>query len=139
MSTAAPKMIRWNDDYSVGIDKVDDEHKLLINKVNDLYAAVISHESSTTILPLLDDLMEFTVYHFTEEEDLMRAAGYKGYDSHKIVHDSIVGKLTEFRRRYTVSENQRRTGLEMTVFLKGWLYKHIQIADKSYAPTVLRQ
>ncbi|MCK5605474.1 hemerythrin family protein [Candidatus Pacearchaeota archaeon] len=136
MDSTGRKIIIWNDDYSVGIDKVDDEHKLLINKINALYEAVNQNLTDVDILPLLDDLMDFAVYHFTEEEQLMRDAGYKDFDSHKAIHDTIVDKLKAFHRRYTVSENQRRTGFELLIFLKGWLYKHIKFADKAYAPAV---
>lgn len=136
MDSAGSKIIVWNDNYSVGIDKVDDEHKALINKINALYEAINQQASEVEMLPLLDDLMDFSVYHFKEEEQLMHDAGYKDFDSHKAIHDDIVNKLKEFHRRYTVSENQRRTGFELLVFLKGWLYKHIQFADKAYAPAV---
>ena len=137
MNSAGRKIITWSDDYSVGIDKVDDEHKSLINKINALYEAVNNNEPEAKMLSLLDDLLDFGVYHFTEEEQLMRDAGYKDYDSHKAIHDTILDKLKGFHRRYTVSDNPRRVGFELLVFLKAWLYKHIQFADKDYAPSVI--
>lgn len=122
----------WQDEFSVGIALIDEQHRWLVDVTNDLYQEM----SSTTVnRPLvgeiLDGLMNYTVNHFIVEEELFARHNYPQRVAHKAMHDHltkvVMGILTDFERGMEVQE----AVLEL---LKNWLTHHILEEDKAYVP-----
>ncbi|MGQ9919130.1 MAG: bacteriohemerythrin, partial [Bryobacteraceae bacterium] len=83
---------------------------------------------------VLNDLMNYTRYHFGYEEKLMERAGYADLSSHKRVHRAMVEQVEKLRKEAESS----RTGFSIKLmgFLKNWLTDHIMGTDQKYAPTL---
>lgn len=64
-------MMTWTDALSVNIKEIDDQHKKLVNMVNQLHAAMLKGEGKTVVGPILAELTANTVYHFSIEEGYM--------------------------------------------------------------------
>lgn len=72
---------------------VDGQHKELIKRINDLYAALASEDEATRAAKAeetLNFLAEYTVFHFASEEELMQNAKYPLFTEHKAKHDAFV-------------------------------------------------
>ncbi|MCK5851818.1 hemerythrin domain-containing protein, partial [bacterium] len=78
------KKILWTDEMSIGVELVDEQHKMLIQHLNDLTNAIESHHSVNQIVKTLDFLIEYTNFHFTEEEKHMSETNYPGLEHQKI-------------------------------------------------------
>jgi hemerythrin-like metal-binding protein len=72
MATATANFITWSDRYSVGIAKIDSEHRKLVDLVNDLYAAIVAGNPATTTNKVLDGVAAYTLSRFAAEEALMK-------------------------------------------------------------------
>ena len=127
-------IVNWNDAYSVDIQEIDEQHKRLIDIMNELYAALASTSSRSHIGAILDKLMEYTKVHFAVEETLMRIFDYEGYHEHKAIHDHIVTRVVDFQRKFR--EGDDKVGMELLMFLKEWLFHHINDQDKKYVSTL---
>ncbi len=124
-------MIAWSDDYGVGIQEIDEQHKRLVTLINDLYTAVAQKQNHARLSKVLDELVEYTKIHFAVEECLMRLFDYKEYAAHKAIHDDIVDKVLTFQAKFRSGDD--KVGMELLMFLKDWLINHIQKIDTQYS------
>jgi hemerythrin-like metal-binding protein len=125
------ELIKWNNSYSVGFDKIDEQHKQLFTLLNQLYNAMSVGKGREVITKTLDELTDYTKKHFFEEEKLMFVYSYPQYESHKALHTDFVTKIKEMRKKADAGEV--RITIELADFLKKWLVDHIIGVDKKYA------
>jgi hemerythrin len=122
--------LNWNDNLSVGVRVLDDDHKKLIDMLNRLYEGMKAGHGKDVIGKILDDLVSYTVVHFAREEDFFARTGYPDVE-HKQEHKDLVKKAGTLQSRYKSGECA--LSIETLDFLKDWLAIHIQGADKKYS------
>jgi hemerythrin len=122
----------WKNDYSVGIAKIDDQHKALVGFLNELYDAMKAGKGKDALDTVMINLVEYTKTHFTTEESLMKLYKYPDYEAHKQKHDKMAGRVLELKQQF--DSGQLSNPLQITTFLKEWLSKHIMGTDKAYGP-----
>ena len=125
-------LITWTDRYSVGVKQIDDQHKLLIDMINELHAAMLSMQGKEALMTVLSKLANYCVTHFTLEEKLMRENGYPGYDEHKEKHTKMTLKVQQLVGE--VKSGKSTITIDVMNFLKNWLDMHIMGTDKQYGP-----
>jgi len=125
------RFIKWNDNLSVGIDEIDEEHKKLLGMINQLQTAAHYHTDDTLVESTLNDLIDYTKYHFSREEELLQKHNYPDYDDHKKQHEAMVEQVTKFIDEYRVDKT--RTIENVVLYLKTWLINHIKGSDQRYA------
>ena len=126
------RFVTWKDSYSVGIASIDQDHKKLLGMINQLQTAAHYHTDDDLIEQTLNDLVDYTKYHFAREEDLMRDNGYPDFEAHKQQHEDMVKQVAKFIDEYRIDKT--RTIDNVTLFLKTWLINHINGSDQAYAP-----
>jgi len=124
------KLIQWSDELSVGIQEIDEQHKLLVKMLNELNEAIQGGRGKEVRMELFNKLVEYTRVHFAVEESLMRLLDYPHYEDHKKEHEELTGQLfKEIDRFHTMPDT---SNYELLFFLKRWLTHHIMKADKAY-------
>jgi len=130
--------IPWTDEFSVGIQEIDEQHKVLVNLLNNLYEeAIIKQASLTTIHAVLDELVQYTIVHFAVEESLYRIFNYPGYEIHAEQHQHLKKQVIDICIKLKTTENT--VSLELLSFLRKWLKEHILQDDKAAASFLLQQ
>lgn len=122
----------WNDTIAVGIQDVDDQHRVLVDLINELHDALTADAPDPAkIGHVLEGLMDYTMNHFIMEEEWFERHDYPETVAHKALHNrftsTIMNALTEF-------EDHQHVPYELLEFLKHWLIEHIMRTDKSYVP-----
>jgi hemerythrin len=123
-------IVQWSEEYSVNIQEIDEQHKCIVAYINELYEAMAKKDNRELVADVIHKLVEYTKIHFAVEETLMRVFNYNGYEEHKEIHDKIVQKVLTLQGRFTAGDD--KVGMELLMFLKGWLFEHINHADKQY-------
>jgi hemerythrin len=118
----------WKEDYSIQIEKIDEQHKKLVSYVNQLYEAMMNGNSHAVIAEILDGLVVYTVQHFRTEEQLMISHGYSDYLLHKKQHKELMDEVKFFIEKY--NKGEVKLSIELADFLKKWLINHIASSDK---------
>ncbi len=124
------KFIEWSDNLSVGIEEIDEQHKVLIELINRMHEAIEQKHGSDVVLDILAELADYTKIHFAVEESLMRILGYPGYEEHKDIHDELLEHVVELQKK--VISGNTAISFELMHFLKSWLSKHIMEEDMQY-------
>jgi len=125
-------LIHWDDSFLLDIDRIDGQHRRLVDMVNRLAAAMSEGKGADVLGEIFDGLKAYTVEHFGTEEELFDRYGYPGGAKHKQVHADLLAKVVEFETEFKAG----RTSLsrELLLFLKDWLVNHIKGTDTAYAP-----
>jgi len=128
--TAGNKYLTWKDEYSVGIEEMDNDHKRLLNLINQLQTAVDYYTGQEFEEKALNELIDYTKTHFKKEEKLMADHSYANLEAHKLEHKNFIDKINESVEQY--KSNSDVTIIKTLEFLKVWLIKHINGTDKEY-------
>ncbi len=125
-------LLNWSDDLSVKVNGLDNQHKKLVDLINDLHNAMKEGKGKEKLGAILNELISYTKYHFSAEEKLMQDKNYPGYRQHKDEHDALTKKVIEFSDQFAAGSVFLSN--EVLVFLKDWLVDHIKGTDKKYSP-----
>jgi hemerythrin len=128
-------LIEWVDDLSVGIQEIDEQHKVLVGLVNRMYEAIVKRTDKQEISSILDELAQYTVIHFAVEESLMRIFDYQEYELHKKHHEELTIQVVELQRK--LGKGESAISIEVLHFLRHWVTYHILQDDKKYSPFFL--
>ena len=128
---AARHYVEWKDEYSVGIDSIDQQHKKLLNLINQLQTAVDYSTGEEFEREALDELVDYTKTHFTYEEGLMEDNGYPDFEAHRAQHRAMIAEVEAVLAEY---EKDHDTAMRhASDYLHDWLINHINGTDKQYS------
>ena len=123
-------LVQWSDELSVGIEEIDNQHRILVDLLNELHRAIVEHRGSEAAHRILGELLEYTRIHFAVEESLMRILGYPEYEEHKHHHELLLNEVQELSQK--LEAGKKSVNFELLHFLKMWLTKHIMEEDRQY-------
>lgn len=124
------KLIIWNEKYEIDRGIIDEQHKKLIELINELYAAFIDGNAQNVIKEVIDELVEYTKYHFKEEESMFERINYPERKRHKKEHTDFVDKVSSFRD--SIKIGKLSLTYDVMNYLRSWLQNHILLSDKKY-------
>ena len=126
------KFLEWKDEYSVGIEVIDNDHRKLLNLINQFQTAVLYRTGKEFEEEALNELVDYTRTHFKREEDLMQENGYPGYEPHVAEHKKFIGEVEAIITQYQQG-GDRKVLQTAVVFLRDWLINHIMGTDQAYS------
>lgn len=124
--------IEWVSDLDTGIQDIDNQHKRIVDYINQLIDARVTHDQQQ-IETVLNQLVDYTLSHFTFEESLMEEAGYPFINGHKRIHQIFVKRIDGYFQRFKQGEDITD---ELLNSLRAWLINHIKNDDNDYAEIV---
>ena len=124
--------IDWNDILSVGIESMDGEHKELFRRINALLVGLLGPEDQADTRALVAAIREYTVFHFDDEQKLMRTNKYPRYEQHKQLHDAFLAEFAEIERILLEEGLSANIMIRMQDKVVTWLLEHIAKVDKDY-------
>ena len=118
------KTFEWSDEYSVGVEVLDTQHRFMFEQGNR-----ITELQPEETKQLIINLYRYVMQHFATEEAHMKAIGFPGADSHREKHEFIIEQLNQMTNGF---EPNARNTLKLKLFFFNWLTSHIQHEDKKY-------
>ncbi|WP_051261510.1 bacteriohemerythrin [Desulfovibrio inopinatus] len=125
-------LVTWNSTLGVGVRQIDEQHMVLVELLNSLYAAMKSGQGEAVLSGLLDDLVQYTVYHFDTEEKLMDRYSYPDKPAHRKEHEALKKQVADFVEQFKSGKVPMSN--DILHFLKSWVVNHIKRSDKRYGP-----
>jgi len=124
-------LFAWKPEYSVHVAELDSDHQKLFSILNALYENVMSSLEVDCVLPKIDELSSFTMYHFSKEEQYMREKGYPGIEVHIAKHREFTLSIAALRNGY--HNNDLEVTKDLIIVLGEWLLKHVLKEDRKYS------
>lgn len=131
------EFMSWSDELSVGLQEIDEQHKILINLINRLFNEAILHKADKTIISaILEELVQYTIVHFAVEESLFRIFDYPDAETHQAHHDKLKQEVLSFQKKFASGVT---IDTDLMHFLRKWLTQHIMMDDKKYTSFFLER
>lgn len=119
--------LRWRDEFSVGIDEVDHEHRELIDLIARLQKELESGAGRHEVIVYLGEIYAQIASHFALEEKMMRETGYPAYADHKEDHETLLDDLRDIMDE--VEDDGILDGVRLTDDLDRWFSDHFRTHD----------
>jgi hemerythrin len=123
--------ITWTYLFSVGVSDMDNEHKVMVALINELYDAMQQGRSEEVLKKIVDEVIKYTKIHFVHEELLLAETNYPGADAHKKEHDGFIKHILMFHAKCT-DDPRGADAINLMNFLRNWLVNHILFSDHKY-------
>jgi hemerythrin len=124
-------LITWNNNLSVRVAEIDQQHKILITMINDLNDAMKIGKGKDALGKIVEGLTAYTVTHFKTEEKYFAQFGYPDTVNHKKEHAAFIQKVSSFKDG--LEKGKLTLTLDVVDFLSDWLKTHIMGTDKKYS------
>ena len=122
--------IPWNENYSVGIKEIDDQHKKIVQFINESIEIIEEKNFDEGLQTVLKELIDYSNYHFKTEEDYFEKFSYEDKESHIEKHEEFRAQLMHISQHLLLDKAE--TTYEIIDFLENWLIDHINGTDKRY-------
>jgi hemerythrin len=120
----------WTPKLSVGVDQIDDQHKIWFDKANELFEAGKEKRAKEYINTMIDFLDEYTKMHFKDEEAYMEKIKYPEIDAQKTAHANFISELAKLKNDYNEGGGNIIVILNANKMVINWLTNHILNMDK---------
>lgn len=121
------RLLDWKDEYSMGIEAVDHEHRELIALINRLYAQLQAADAKLTVPGFFGDLLRAIGAHFALEEKFMRENSYARLDRHKADHERLLDELRDIMDAF--DRAVEIDSVELGDRLDVWFSRHFRTHD----------
>ncbi len=122
----------WNDKLVLGVKSMDDEHKVLIEKINAFISALENQyikKDKNFLMSTFVDLANYTTHHFKDEEAYMESISYPQLNSHRKIHENLLNQVGQYGKQI---EEGTINDKKVISFLRNWLLSHIMGVDMQY-------
>ena len=120
-------LIAWRNEFSVGVDAVDHEHREMIALINELDEAMQDDASQATVVEALGEIYARISAHLALEEKTMRDARYSQLAEHKQDHEQLLDELLDVID--SVDDEGRYDRADLSRSLDRWFSDHFRTHD----------
>lgn len=131
--------IEWDDSLSIGIRLIDEQHMMLIQRLQALVHAVETYQSVNEIVKTLDFLIEYTNFHFSTEEKYMNETNYPGLRHQQMQHEEFKATLRDLTVDFEEDGATRALAESVNTFLMNWLVRHIKAVDVQFGTFLMEK
>ena len=131
MTLGYSDFVSWNENLSVRVREFDDQHKVLLRLITDLFNRMEEGSGNDILSETLKKLIDYTEYHFGMEERNFNLYNYPGKAEHIHQHSQLVAKAKELHKG--IQKNEGVLSIEVLDFLQSWVVNHINKTDKNYS------
>ncbi|EHJ00735.1 hemerythrin-like metal-binding protein [Clostridium sp. DL-VIII] len=125
-------MIKWKEEYALGINHIDEQHEKLFEIAERAYELLNNNfitDKYDKIIEILGELKDYTVFHFKSEEKYMLSIRYKRFLSHKVEHENFINEINNINLN-VIDLDQDECVKGLLEFIVDWIDKHILNQDK---------
>ena len=122
--------MRWEEKWSVGVDKIDIQHQELFNRIDQLVTAMKTGKGKDEVISTLNFLEEYVIKHFNDEEELQKKNNYPKYEIQHREHEEFKSGLKELRRVFETTGVSAIFVINVQQKISNWWRKHILELDK---------
>jgi hemerythrin len=130
----ANELITWNDDFLIGNETIDSQHKELVKLTNEFYAGVQMGGvlAKVYFLQTIQGAVQYVKTHFAAEEDIMKKIKVPNFKEHKKKHEEFIAEVTREIKIFEKNDNPDPAGF--VKYLMDWILQHVAESDKKITP-----
>lgn len=122
--------LNWDNSLLTGIESIDDQHKELFNRMNQLVLAMKEGKGKDEVIKSLDFLEEYVIKHFDEEEKIQKKNNYPKFSLQHAQHEEFKKELKQLRMVFETTGISALFVINMQQKMGQWWKNHINNLDK---------
>lgn len=122
-------MLKWNDNLSIGVERIDNQHKELFVRINLLLESMKNQRGQDEILNTLNFLEDYVIKHFDEEEVIQKKTNYPGYEVQHAQHEDFKNGLLNLRKTIETDGIKSSSIIIIQQKICDWWLNHINKLD----------
>ena len=122
------QMFQWKDKYNTGVTLMDQQHRRLVDLINQLFQCMKDGGDRMMVGEVVDELVNYTITHFRAEEDLLKKNNYPDFEPHQQIHKNFIETIAGYAEK--LKSGDRMPPADIFNFLKDWLISHIEKQDR---------
>ncbi len=130
------QLLKWNPEYELGLETIDQQHKQLFVIINELIIATEYTRPNTELLSIVERLESYATSHFRAEEEIFTQFNFTGRSEHEAEHAQFIDTVKYIRKQCKIIDAPMAP--KMREFLLSWLSHHILTKDKEYRQAMLK-
>ena len=123
----------WSDDYLIGIEEIDTQHKGFFEATHRLYDHLLNCEGEKIVEESIEFLRKYAEMHFRVEEAFMHMHGFPRLEQHKKLHTEFFEELDTLLNDLKVFGPSQHLADHALEISQDWLVHHIADEDSQYA------
>jgi len=121
--------IEWTTDLATGSTEIDNQHKTIFFRINDMLDACKQGKGRAKVESLIKFLEDYVLSHFGEEERFMKKHAYPDYAAHKALHEEFISQLAELKKQVAAEGVGVHTVVATNQLVVNWFINHIRKVD----------
>jgi hemerythrin len=131
--------LNWDSTFATGINSIDEQHKELFERLDQLITAMKEGKGKNEINKTLDFLEEYVIKHFTEEEEIQKKNNYPKLREQQRQHEEFKKQLKELRKVFDTTGESVLLALNIQGKMITWCKNHIMNLDKDLGKFLLEK
>jgi hemerythrin-like metal-binding protein len=127
-------LLNWSELYSVNNEILDDQNKILFDLFRKLYDICMNNRDDVAYLPVVDELLQYTAAHFSDEENSMREMAYPNIEKHVQLHNEFARNIVVLKYSYECKNIE--LCLDLILLILNWIHDHIIGEDRKFVDFV---
>lgn len=124
------EMFVWQDSFAIHVARMDDQHKRLIHIANRIMDHLYHNAEDASVAKAFDALVDYTNYHFAEEEKLLTLYNYPATETQHRIHQQLINQVIDYKEQILNGNVPNRA--EFLNFIERWLVRHVLDEDRKY-------
>lgn len=125
-------ILKWREGYETGISTMDEQHRVLIGLINNLYRIIRDKKGYDQLREVLQEMSKYGETHLQAEEELLGQYEYPGLGEQQDHHGNYLQNLKALLLKF--ENDKEATAQDIYIFLRQWWMEHITVIDKKYGP-----
>lgn len=121
-------LVKWRDEFAIGIPSIDHEHKEMIALINGVYDKLKRGDRGAPVADFLGEIYTAISAHFALEETMMREQAYFEYEAHKADHEQLLEMIREIMDNYEIGIYLDYEDT-LAAHLNDWFSEHFKTMD----------
>lgn len=122
--------LNWDNTLAIGISNIDEQHKELFKRLDQLLISMKSAEGKEEVINTLNFLEEYVCKHFMDEEEIQKKYNYPKYDIQCKQHEEFKQELKELKKVFEIKGTSALLALNVEKKMITWCKNHIMTLDK---------
>ncbi len=122
------ELLKWDEEYSVGVSEIDSQHQQIFVLINKLIGALSAGGERDTVRSVLEEMINYVDYHFGCEEKLL--SNHPDFSKHRHEHVEFVKKTLKLQGDFL--DGAESISWDVVKFLISWLKNHILGTDQKF-------
>jgi len=122
----------WKDDYLLGVDHIDEQHRSLFSKTEELITLVEDgvEKNKPAIIEIIVFLKGYALSHFRSEQEYQESIKYEDMANHLTEHKAFIKTVLKHEQILLASDFEEENVKSFTETLASWLVNHVAGSDQ---------